>query len=193
MCSNSGIAVMPRFRFLRARDEMNWVEHYNALLDAATGKYFLWMPHDDSFPAEYIDALVQKLEENPDAMIAIGGMEALYFDGTRKMYPERLPFANDSPWTMRSAFNLYLVNALWLGFHGVMRREMLLEKGLHLRVTRDTFAADLIWDFAAALAGRFVYVPDCHYQKRYYPDSTHALWRGWGWRHWVMELGVLHS
>src|SRR4051794_13973408 len=37
----------PRLRFLKSRDRLNWIEHYNLLLRAAAGKYFLWMPHDD--------------------------------------------------------------------------------------------------------------------------------------------------
>lgn len=54
-----------RLRFLTAKDRLPWVEHYNALLAAASGQYFLWMPHDDSFPPGYIGALVDRLEAAP--------------------------------------------------------------------------------------------------------------------------------
>ncbi len=47
-----------RVRFIKRHDRIDWVDHYNALLRQFTGKYFLWMPHDDIYPADYIDELV---------------------------------------------------------------------------------------------------------------------------------------
>lgn len=40
-----------RVRLVRGRDGVGWVQHDNALLAAAAGEYFLWMPHDDSYLA----------------------------------------------------------------------------------------------------------------------------------------------
>ena len=43
----------------QGRDRLGWVEHYNLLLKAATGEYFLWMPHDDAYPGGFIQPLVE--------------------------------------------------------------------------------------------------------------------------------------
>lgn len=182
-----------RFRFFRARDELAWFENYNFLLSAATGKYFFWMPHDDSFPAHFVDVLVEALEKSPHTLIAFGRMEALYSDGTRKMLPEQIPSLYNHC-GLHAALEIYLRNALWLLFHGLVRREELLDTNLMLRPTQDGIAADLVWDFAAAMLGRVKYVPNCAYQKRYYPTSTHALWKKqYNVRHLWSEVITLYA
>ncbi len=34
-----------RVRVLVAHDRLNWVEHYNLLMQSSSGKYFMWMTH----------------------------------------------------------------------------------------------------------------------------------------------------
>src|SRR6476619_1938088 len=87
-----------RFHFFRAHDELNWVQHYRLLMQLAFGAYFNWMPHDDTFPANYFEMLVGALQKYPDAMLAAGGTEVVYPDGSREILLPTPPFSNDTPW-----------------------------------------------------------------------------------------------
>jgi hypothetical protein len=68
-------------RIVGAADRLTWVEHYNWLLDTARGEYFMWMPHDDEFPAGHVSSLVAALEERPDAVLAHGRIERVDLEG----------------------------------------------------------------------------------------------------------------
>lgn len=183
----------PRFVFFKATDELNWVEHYDFLSRMATGKYLLWMPHDDSYPANYIHLLAQALENYPDALGAYGKMCALYADGRTECHPRHPAFSNEEPWGMRNAMRMYMENHIGVAFHGLFRREALDAHGLWIRTARDTYASDMIWVFAAACLGRLVWVPACSHQKRFYPTSTHAQWGPRTLKHRLDELVILHS
>jgi hypothetical protein len=49
--------------------------HYNQLVAAATGKYFVWMPDDDTISPNYVSALVPLLEQNARVSVAIARQE----------------------------------------------------------------------------------------------------------------------
>lgn len=182
-----------RFHFLRAHDELSWVEHYNTLLRAGTGKYFLWMPHDDSYPANYVTTLVQALERAPDAIAAYSQLIGVASDGTRNTIHSEPPFRRDSLWTWHNAVTLFLDGELWQVMRGLFRRDQLIGQNLFLTPTRDNNAADMVWLFAVACTGRIVWKPDTWCEKRFYGDSTHALWKPHTWRHSLAEIPALHK
>ena len=182
-----------RFHFMPARDEINWVEHYNLLLRAASGKYFFWMPHDDSYAREYVRVLVGALETYPDAVLAYGNIIGLYPNGLGKPPGGVAPFLNDAAWTWREPFKLFFAKHLWVAFRGVVRRRVVIQQNLFLPATRDTNAADMVWTFALACSGRFVWTPECLIQKRFYGSSTHAQWKLRTWRHTLTEFARLRA
>jgi len=49
--------------------------HYNQLVAAASGKYFIWMPDDDAISPNYVSALVPTLEQDPTIAVAIARQE----------------------------------------------------------------------------------------------------------------------
>jgi glycosyltransferase involved in cell wall biosynthesis len=186
-----------RLKFLKADDGINWPEHYNFLLQAAAGRYFVWMPHDDSFLPGYLTQLVACLEERPEVVLAYGRMETIDLDG--RPLPKRprheLPVEPGEPWTMGVAARLLMFGYLGVQFRGVFRRDVALRAGLLIRPTEGTVACDIYWLFGLALIGRFHFVPACRCRKRYYPTSTHVL--QWGprptMRHIVDGLRVSSS
>ncbi len=199
-CADDAIDVLQarfgqdaRFRFFRARDEINWVTHYNFLLRAATGKYFLWMAHDDSYSPNYVTALVYALEQHADAIVAYGTFEGIFPEGARIILPKAVPFSNTEPWTMHTAFRMFLDHQLGPAFHGVFRREPILQKGLFLLTTRDANAADFVWMFGIACMGPWLWTPDCYFLKRFYPTSTHAIWTTRTWRHTLAEIPIVRA
>lgn len=73
----------PRFRFFKAKDSLNWVEHMNFLLAEARGRYFRWLPHDDLAPAGCLRPLVERLECDPRVTLAYAPPRAIDAAGRR--------------------------------------------------------------------------------------------------------------
>ena len=165
-----------RIRFVTATDELSWVAHYNLLLAAGRGKYFLWMPHDDSYPAGYVGTLVARLEETPDSVLAFGRMQTASIEGEpAPTYPPP-PMTPTEAWSVRSALRLHLCWNLGIGIRGVFRRSTLVDAGLWIRDMPGGAKADGCWMFGVALLGRFEYAPDTGCLKRFYVGSTHERW-----------------
>jgi glycosyltransferase involved in cell wall biosynthesis len=169
----------PRVRIVGATDRLTWVEHYNWLLDTARGEYFMWMPHDDEFPAGYVSSLVAALEEHPDAVLAHGRIERVDLEGRPygDRHRAREPADAPGPWSPRAAARLLVRRDTEPPFRGVFRRDVVRREGLSIRPSPGTVAADAYWVFALALLGPFRHVAECVCRKAYYPTSTHAQWR----------------
>jgi glycosyltransferase involved in cell wall biosynthesis len=183
-CADDAIDVLAerfrgdaRLKFLRARDGINWPEHYNALLRAASGTYFCWMPHDDSYPPGYVTRLVECLEREPGAVLAYGRMETVDLEGrpVERFMRHELPVAPGARWTPALAARLLMFRYLEVPFRGVFRRDVVMREGLFIRPTARTEACDTYWVFGLALKGRLRFVPECSCRKRFYPTSTHAV------------------
>ena len=163
-----------RFRFLAAEDRIDWVDHYNLLLQQATGDYFLWVSHDDSYSPNYLSALAQALNENPDAIVAHGQVRRISLEGQPLGSPP-IPRHPDSG--APNAFRAYRVtlNGQHV-FHGLFRRQPLADRQLWIRHTPENVAADALWVFTVALLGRVRFVASCTFIKRYHPTSAHKAW-----------------
>lgn len=184
----------PRFRFIAAQDEIGWVENYNVLLEAAQGKYFFWMPHDDTYSPNYINALVELLEQQPDALVAYGPMLRRNLGDTT--WNEQIPappFANTGEWTVWSGFQAFLAHQVGPAVHGLLRRELLMEKRLYILPTLDSNAADFVWMSALAFYGRWVWTDTCVYDKNHYSTSTGAAWERRSWRYTLREIYIMRS
>jgi len=167
----------PRFMFLGERDNLNWVENINLLLRRSSGKYFLWMAHDDTFPSNYIGELVAALEERPDAVLAFGKVEQVSLDGFLPTFPYvPPPFSDHEAWTFGSALRALTLWQLWIAFRGVVRRQSVVQSNLYIRETYGNIRADIYWVFGLALVGRLCCVPSCHCIKRFHRTSTGADW-----------------
>jgi glycosyltransferase involved in cell wall biosynthesis len=164
----------PRFRFLIARDQLDWVAHYNLLLTVASGSYFVWMSHDDSYSSDFVRKLVEALERNPDAILAYARVERITMSGERltKITP-KIPDPSWRPGPV-NAYRIALSGGLQ--FHGVFRRKWLLDRKLWIRPTIHNIAADMLWLFALATIGRTLYVENCTYWKRYHERNTYKTW-----------------
>ena len=166
-----------RLRFITARDEVGWVAHYNLLLAEGSGEYFLWMPHDDSYPAGYLGALVERLEAAPNSILAFGPCDTENADGKpHKIWPAP-PFSSNGAWTPRTALRMFFGWNIGVAMRGVFRRSRVVEAELWLPHTTGDAYADICWLFGAALLGRFEFVPGTRCLKRFYPGSTHTHWK----------------
>lgn len=169
-----------RLRFLRHRDGKDWIDHINDLLRVARGEYWRLMPHDDFSSGEALGVLIRCLDEHPETLLAYGPTTAVDLDGNRLRERDHLhphPIDNEDPWILGLA-----LDTVWRGhfsgaFKGLLRRREVLERELWIRRTLGTVHAERAWLAALALIGRFRFVPDAVYLKRFHGHNTHASWR----------------
>lgn len=69
--------------FIRHPRNIGAYANFVALLDAAHGKYFMWLADDDEISDNYIASLVEVLEKNPDAATATGHWITVFENGVQ--------------------------------------------------------------------------------------------------------------
>jgi len=183
----------PRFRFLEATDGLNWVEHMNLLLTEARGQYFRWMPHDDLFPAGCLGPLVERLDRDPDIILAYAPTRGIDEAGRRLPERDRLssyPVASGENWTFQHSLDLFWQGTCDGAFKGLFRRQAVMNAGLLVRPTYELILAERAWLFGVSLLGWFGEEPTSMYLKRYHPGSVHAGWHA-GWRHTISATSVM--
>ena len=170
----------PRLRFLRRFDGKTWVDHISDLLWEARGEFWRLMPHDDFSSREALEALADCLEAHPDTLLAYGPTTAVDLEGNRLPERDHLdphPIHNDAPWHLGLILDSFSRGHFNGAFKGLVRRATLVERGLRIRPTRDNEYAERMWLAALGLVGRFRFVPDAPFVKRFHPYSAHAQWR----------------
>ena len=168
----------PRVTFVRGTENLGWVDHYNALLRRARGRYFMWMAHDDDFSPDYVRNLRDALDADPDVLLAFGTLRVTEVDGT----PIDVPYLPELPVALgrlsRADEAVALLQRWNLGIpsRGLFRRDEILRRRLTIRHTRSDVDADAYWVLAIVASGRIVFVPACSVDKRVTPDSGSADW-----------------
>jgi GT2 family glycosyltransferase len=172
-----------RLRFIAATDQISWVENYNVLLKAALGEYFVFMSHDDLYPAGFIQELVSCLEAEPDVLNAYPRCVLVDVDYQPRAYqlePELLLRPGEQ-WSARVALR-QLIFREPVSIKGMFRRKSIVNAGLYVRAPLDTILADVCWVFAMGLLGRPRFVPSARMLKCVDPTSASAPWKV-EWRH----------
>ena len=67
-------------------------EHHAQLVDAASGRYFAWLPDDDTISRTYVSELVRAFDNRPDVAVAIARQQEVDISGNIiRCSPESLP------------------------------------------------------------------------------------------------------
>ena len=64
-----------RVSYHRQEENLGSLGNFQFLVNKASGDYFLWMSDDDDVELNYIERLVDALNENPDVAIVMGGYD----------------------------------------------------------------------------------------------------------------------
>jgi len=169
-----------RVRILKAKDQLTYAQHYNLLLSLGQGKYFRWMPHDDSYPVCALKKKVEILETHPQYVLVNGPWYKLDAAGDVESFHEPRK-SSSGKWSFETAvlvaFGSYEAHA----FKGLFRRSVAVDYGIWLFDTTRIISAERCWEYAMSLMGEFYNYRDFKYYKRYYPGSTHHTWQQ-NWR-----------
>lgn len=59
----------PRVQYHRSEKNLGGPWNFNRVFELSSGKYFMWAAHDDHREATFVSACVNKMEQNPDAVL----------------------------------------------------------------------------------------------------------------------------
>lgn len=146
-----------RIRLHRNKMNIGASKNFNSVFELSSGKYFMWVAHDDFWDRTYIRKCLAKLQILPTAVVCCSDIKFIKEDGSEK-----------TDWTV-SYSNLETVglNLLervhelickmgWYAIYGLIRRDAL-EKTTLLS---DKYGADVIILMELLLLGDFAKVPE---------------------------------
>jgi len=168
-----------RVRCLSASDGIDWVQHINALIRSARGDFWRLVAHDDFVPPGSLEALIEAMESDPDLLVAYPSTYSETLEGEH--LPDldvTRPHPNVSDrWTYDCFLSLRRRSYFSGAFKGLIRLEPVRRYDLYIRPNVGLIDSERLWLFGLALLGRFRFVPESIYVKRYYDASTHRGWR----------------
>lgn len=172
------LADNPRVIILSGPVGLGFAEHYQYVLEMATGELFMWMPHDDIFEPSWIPTLAAALEEHPEAWLAFGKLHTVEFDGVTPLWPLILP-VQPGLLSLRQAIRMMVFWTIWSPFRGLFRRKNVLDAKIRMDPVNSLTAIDIEWVFTVAVHGMLIYKNSTTTRKRIYGGSTHRtpLWQ----------------
>lgn len=172
-----------RIQYFRQDTNKGIVFNFQFVLDAATGKYFMWVADDDTWELSSVSYLVEALENNPDVVLSFCRFELTY--------DYRQPFTRidyRSKIIGLSIFDRLLYTSCLMPkmaggsyIYGLMRKDILLKcGGVETRV--DAYnGSEIVMLFHLLCHGKFIRVDKLLYhcgqgQRSVYSDlSTQKL------------------
>lgn len=175
--------------------------HHAQLVAAASGRYFTWLPDDDTMSENYVREMVLAMESRPDVSVAIGRQEEVDVAGkVIRRSPDSLPDIIDGPTFVRN----WMRNGFASYTPIVARTAQIRDCGGYLDCPWGNHSDDALM-LKLCLAGAVAYRKTCAYRLRYDLDSF-----GWSVRidrfgadtrrflefldtdHWIQEYAARH-
>ena len=145
-----------RVQYARSPETSDPVANFGRVLGMARGEYFTWLAHDDLLTsATYASALLERLEQNPDAVLCASALTVFRDDDPQaRSVASYEPLAAGEPWKRaRGALFRWPPGEWETLMYGVFRTEILrleLSANPSLRLPLQRLAFE----------GRFIVVPD---------------------------------
>jgi glycosyltransferase involved in cell wall biosynthesis len=160
--------------FTHIRNEINihMFCNFQKALHLGSGKYFMAAADDDFLEPTMIEKCVQELEADPTIASCISEVRVLNADGSEFDYWGTHRLENITYNMPHSFIQMCAQNVLSMGFHGVMRREII-EKILPLPESHKHF--DTITLIEMSLYGGIKVIPHHLYNKRSNESSSSVL------------------
>ena len=158
-------AEFPNVRYLRNAENLGLIANFRRVAECAKGEYFMWAAHDDQRRGDFVSALLECLENEPDAVLAT--------PATVYVNPDQTPshHADDACAAGRSSLEdlkiFYADNAAsWI--YGLFRTSWLRD---HVRQWEaegyPVWGGDVLWMASVILRYRVVGTPEAVFVKRY--------------------------
>jgi glycosyltransferase involved in cell wall biosynthesis len=172
-----------RFLLFRQPQRLGWVSNVNTLLYAVQSDYFFFVPHDDVLEPTYVMRLVEKLEKQPNAVLAFSDMEFIDLRGDHEI--QAYTDLDGIEHRIRRGHRMLQRRGPWgIPYRGIFRAAALEHIGGLRTNLAGEFAADWPWLFHMSLLGEFVRVPEVLYRKIQREESVSQMWKHAARRYW---------
>ncbi len=162
----------PRVKIYADPRGMQFHEHYQFLLERASGTYFMCMPHDDIFEASWIPMLAKALDRYPEVWLAFGQLKYMQMDERTIIFNRPFAFTSGTL-SLITSIRLLLSRRSHIAFRGLFRREKVLAAGIKMDPATSVVPIDVEWVFSVALHGKLFFDKSTTTWKRLHPDNTH--------------------
>ena len=161
----------PRFSYLRRPTNIGALENFYSCLEMVDTEYFLWRADDDLSADNYVEALVEALDAEPDADLAVSPCVSEFPGRLDKIAAPELPPAG----TVACA-QVLLRNAQPTWIYGMWRRQALLR---NVRVLAGNYnyvwASDHALMLPTYVTGRVTAVTTTHFHQRFLGNASYGL------------------
>ena len=123
----------PRIRYHRQATNIGPLANFGAVLELATGEYFVWVADDDWCHPNFLSELLRPLQEDPEMALAMSDFTMLYEGGGPngehtvdiRLTPLRIEEVRRSWPRVRRRFFAYPSSFILFSIYGLYRTEML--------------------------------------------------------------------
>jgi glycosyltransferase involved in cell wall biosynthesis len=162
-----------RIRYLRSDTNRGLAWNFNRAFELATGRYLVWISHDDLMEPDYIRQCVEGIQQDTDTLLCF--TNANYIDGEGRVM-QRVDLTNPGAAEMPSErFHHILYNVGCDPICGLMKTEFLKQTRLHAGYAES----DRVLLAEMGFRGRFRKLPDYLFSRRVHPLRSTArkdLW-----------------
>jgi len=160
-----------RIRVVRNERNLGVTPNYNRVFELARGRYFKWIAHDDLFDRTFIQACVDELERDGDAVLAFPTLVHVDADGHLLRGQQlQLTLASQSPAErVKRLIDLEIASTdiFWSQF-GVLRRSAVRDT----QVMGPYSGSDQVFLLELALRGTFKEVGGSTFRRREHPGAS---------------------
>jgi len=152
-------------RYIRNPENLGAMPNFSRVVDNSQGKWFMWAAHDDLWQGNYVSALVDCLETEPEAVLATPTTIHMQEDGAYTSHVDRPAMRPTALGNLRMLFDDYA--ASWI--YGLYRVRWLRD---HFRELEDypVWGSDIYWLASVLLQYKVVGSPHALIYKRMKPS-----------------------
>lgn len=169
-----------RIRYIRQPHNIGMLGNFNAVKQAARGKYFAWNASDDLCEPEFISTLVTELERDPELVLVMSDLkyvsESGLFIKMNELDTIRLADVQKNWPKKRLTFFQYPGNKNWDCFYGLYRTEVAHACHLPNHIRKNlVFSLEIPFLAQVAVKGKIASIARPLKVYRYYPTSSAAV------------------
>jgi GT2 family glycosyltransferase len=161
----------PRVKIYADPRGMQFHEHYQFLLEQASGTYFMWMPHDDIYEPSWVPTLAKALDQHPEVWLAYGQLKYMQMDERTIIFNSPFAFKSGTL-SLITSIRLLISRRSAIAFKGLFRREKVLLAGIKMDPATSLVPIDIEWVFTVALHGKLFLDKSTTILKLLHPDNT---------------------
>jgi glycosyltransferase involved in cell wall biosynthesis len=162
-----------RVRYFRGDTNRGLAWNWNRAFELATGRYVVWIGHDDLMAPDYIRQCVEGIQQDTDTLLCF--TNANYIDGEGSVMQRVDPPNPGAAETPSERFHCILYDGNCNPIFGLMNTQFLKQTRLHAGYADS----DRVLLAEMGFRGRFCKIPDYLFSRRMHSFQTTAIMDRW--------------